>query len=517
MFERISSWGLQLKIIALILLSVFFLPLSTFVFIFNYALCPFSSVDVSRQRVRRRPSFRPKTVVVTGVGTTKGLFLARSFYEAGHDVIGADVEPHGVPVSGRYSRSVRKFYSLAQPNAKDGFTYYLHHLLRIIQREKVDLWVSCSGVASAVEDAQAKEIIERRSDCVAIQFDVATTSTLHEKLTFIQRARELDLPVPETHEVTSRTAVHKILHSPAASKKKYIMKSVGVDHAFQADRTLLPRRTTSETYNHVSVIPISSSSPWILQEYIRGQKYCTHALVINNAVKAFVACPSTENLMHYEALPRSALSLAMRRFTQEFARRSPSGMTGHLNFEFMVQEAVSEKGLELTLRALACNPRVHTAVVLFSSHSQALAEAYLSALRPWQPKMNGSLAEMPHLLDHDESFDAPAPEAEAEIPDLSIITPPDHPPKYYWIGHDMVTLLFLPFFKRPFSILVYIHNVITLLQHILFWNDAVFANWDPLPWWWLYHVYWPGVFLASMWTGRKWSQVDISTGEVFYC
>lgn len=528
MLERISFWCLQLKIIALVLLSVLFLPLSTPLLVLLYAICAFSSADTSRRRIRRRFAFQPKTVLITGIGTAKGLFLARSFYEAGHDVIGADFEPYGVPASGRFSRSVRKFYSLAQPSAEDDFTYYLPDLLGITQREKVDLWINCSGQSSAVEDAQAKEIIERGSDCVVIQFSVAITSTLHKKLDFIQRARELGLPVPETHEVMSRTAVHKILHSPAASKKKYVMKRFRDDNAFQPDKTLLPRRTTSETYNHVSIIPISSSSPWVLQEYIRGQKYCTHALIINNVVKAFVACSSTENLMHYEALPHSALSLAMRRFTQEFARRSPSGITGHLSFEFMVQETVSEKGLELTLRALACYPRAHTAVMLLSNHSQALAEAYLSALRPWHSNMNGSHVEKPGLLENDdESINSPTIQAEpeigieteTEIPNSGITITPlahPHPPKYYWISHDIITLLFLPFFQRPFStsISTYAHNVMILLQHLLFWNEAVFATWDPLPWWWFYHVYWPGVLLVSMRTGRNWTWVDVGMGDV---
>lgn len=530
MLERISIWLLRLKFIALVLLSLLFLPLTTPVLVLTYALRAFSSVDTSRRRTRRSFVFQPKTVLITGIGTAKGLFLARSFYKAGHDVIGADFEPNSISISGRFSRSLQKFYSLAQPGAEDNFNIYLPGLLGIIRKEKVDLWINCSGQSSAVEDAQAKEIIERRSDCVVIQFGVALTNALHKRLDFIQRTRELGLPVPETHEVMSRTAVHKILHSPAASKKKYVMKRFGGedDDGFQPSKTLLPRRTTSETYNHISIIPISSSSPWILQEYIPGQKYSTHALVINNVVKAFVACPSTENQMCYEALPRSALSLAMQRFTQEFARRSPSGMTGHLSFEFQVQETVSEKGLEVTLRAATCNPRAHTSMMLLSKHSQALAEAYLSALRPWDPKINGNHVEKRILPDNDnESTNTPDSEDEGqtphEIPDSSniIITIPDHPssPKFYWLGHDIITLLILPLFNRPFSISIstYAHNIIIFLQHLLFWNDAMFAAWDPLPWWWFYHVYWPGIILVSMWTGpgKKWGWVDFGIGESF--
>jgi catechol O-methyltransferase len=504
-----SFQRLHLPSIALIFLSLFFLPLSTAIVAFHYACRPFSSADAARRRIRRS-SFRPKRILITGIGLTKGLFLARTFYEAGHDVIGADFEPYGIRVNGRFSRSLREFYSLAKPNARDGLTHYLQHLLRIVQKEKIDLWINCSGVTSAVEDAQAKEVIERRSDCVAMQFDVRTTSILNKKLTFIQRTRELGLPVPETHNVLSRTAVHKILHSPGASKKKYIMKSVGADQ--RGNMTILPRRTMSETYNHVSAIPISSSSPWVLQEYIHGRKYCTHAMVIKNVVKAFVACQSSEHQIHYEALPpRSALSLAMQRFTQEFVSRNPPGtdLTGHLSFDFMVQEVVSEKGTQLVLRAIECHPRAQTAVVLFSGRSPELAEAYLHALHS---HMNGHGEESSHLLEHHESSDT----IEDEIPDQGIITPQAHPPKYHWIGHDIITLIFLPLLQRPkISSWLYIKNILTLLQRLLFWNDPTFVTWDPLPWWWLYQVYWPGIFLNSLLTGRKWNRVDISTGEVF--
>ena len=488
----------RLQAIILILFSFLLFPIATFIFFFHYARSFVPSALASRRRIRRRHSFGPKAILITGVGTTKGLILARSFYEAGHDVIGADFEPGGVSVNARFSRSLKKFYSLEQPNAKDGFTFYLRHLLRIVQREKVDLWVSCSSVTSAVEDAQVKAIIERRSTCIAVQFDVATTSALQDKRTFVQRTRELGLPVLETHEVASRAAVHKILHSPAASKKQYIIRSLA-DSAFQADETPLPRRTMSETYNHISTIPISSSSPWVLQEYIRGKQYFTHALIISNAVKTFVVCPTAGNmhLTPQETLPPdSPLSLAMRRYTQEFVGRHPPGMTGHLNFVFLVQEKVSEKGLKLALQALKCDSRVHTAVMLYSNRSQDLAEAYLSALRT--SRMNGNDEEKHFLLDHEDLQDAS--DAELEFVNQTILTPVVFPSKYNWVAHDIVTLLL-----RPFPISAYFKNLTTLLQHLMFWKDAIFVSWDPLPWWWFNQVYWPWVLLTSIWTGSMWS------------
>lgn len=556
MLDRDSSWHHHfLQNAFLIFISVLFLPLSTVILFFSYIIRPvFNPNAAHRNHIRQSPSFLPKTILVTGVGMSKGLTLARAFYEAGHDVIGADFEPYGIPVSGRFSRALRTFYTLPVPNERDGSAHYIHELLRITRREKVDLWVSCSGVSSAVEDAQAKEVLERRSDCIAIQFDVATTLALHEKDTFIQRTRELGLPVPETHNVTSRAAVHKVLHSPAAAKKNYIMKYVGTDDATRGNMTLLPRRSLSETYSHVSKIPISVTKPWVLQQYIRGREYCTHALVVRNTVQIFVACPSSELLMHYEALPPTApLSRAMLRFTQVFAARSAPGFTGHLSFDFLIDEddeaAVSEKGLELVLRPIECNPRAHTAVVLFRrTESIDIANRYLSALQPYKDdsgdndtRMNGSAD--PHLSAAHSSPGNDNNNNNSNGPTSIPLFPSSTPLKTYWLAHDLITLLILPFLSllpiptslfpipasstatSPTSTLTSIFkSLLTLSTHLLFWCDGAFALDDPLPAWWLYHVYWPARFwncLLKGWRsgGRegRWSRVNVSTSKVFSC
>ncbi|KAL9596639.1 MAG: hypothetical protein Q9219_005676 [cf. Caloplaca sp. 3 TL-2023] len=427
---------------------------------------------------------------------TKGLSLARLFYEAGHNVIGADFEPYGIPSCGRFSRSLKKFYRLPKPTADDEAVPYVNTLLRVVRREKVDLWVSCSGVASAAEDGQAKEIIEQRSSCRAVQFDLATTSTLHEKDTFIQETERLGLPVPETHNVTSRDAVHKLLHG---SQKRYIMKSVGMDDAVRGDMTLLPRRTLSQTYDHVSQIPISGEKPWVLQQFIKGKEYCTHALIVESEVKMFVACPSQELLMHYEALPsESALSRAMLAFTKEFVERSGKHMTGHLSFDFLVDENINEKGAELALQPIECNPRAHTAVALFSGQSQEVANAYLDFVRVNMANGNG------HLLGSGYN---------------STVVPRE-PFRYYWIGHDLVTLVLLPSLQLLLGriyLQVWVKGLWEFLDHLLFWKDGTFEIWDPLPWWCLYHVYWTGQFLACILQRKRWSRINVGTTKMFLC
>ena len=495
MLDGRSSWQLHFaQNAALILISLFFLPLDTFIILLLYGARPLLHHDAGRQRARRSPAFRPKIVLVTGVGMSKGLTLARMFYEAGHTVIGADFEPYAIPVCGRFSRALKRFYKLPVVQGSGGSAHYAQKLLDVVRREKVDIWVSCSGVASAVEDGLAKEVIERQSDCRCIQFDMQTTSILHEKDAFIEQTKQLQLPTPETHNVTSRTAVHKVLNH-TEKKKKYILKSVGVDDANRGNMTILPRRTMSETYHHVANVPISPQKPWVLQQYVQGKEYCTHALIVNGHVKAFVACPSLDVLMHYEALSAdSALSRAMLKFTEAFVGRSGGCMTGHLSFDFLVDEIATERGAEMVLQPIECNPRAHTAVVLFEGKSEEMAQVYMGALKP---QVNGVTEE------HESDIVIPA-----------------GTPKYYWIGHDIVALVLYPLFlvfMRRMTVAAYLHSCVTFFEHLLFWRDGTFETWDPLPWWSLYHIYWPAHFVRCILQRQKWSRMNVSTTKMFVC
>merc|ERR1711967_31816 len=208
---------------ALVLLSCLFLPLDTFLTFWAYAvslLYPFGAVK-HRQHVRstHTPYFEPKTILVTGVGMTKGLALARIFYSAGHNVIGADFEPSYLPTAcGRSSRALKAFHKFTKPDGtKDGQMRYTQDILNVIRKEQVDIWVSCSGVASAVEDGIAKEMVETLAKCKAVQYDVATTKRLHEK--------------------------HSFLEDTNGTGKKYIMKYIGTDDSVRGDMTLLPLDT----------------------------------------------------------------------------------------------------------------------------------------------------------------------------------------------------------------------------------------------------------------------------------
>ncbi|QIW96794.1 hypothetical protein AMS68_002312 [Peltaster fructicola] len=497
---------------ALILLSLVFLPLDTFILFISllYSLFISSAAEKSRRAALRTPGFRPRTVLVTGVGMSKGLTLTRIFYAAGHTVIGADFETPFLPTTcGRTSIALKKFMRLQRPHGSSGALAYAKSVVDIIVQEKVDLWVSCSGVASAIEDGMAKEMVEGLTSCRAIQFDVPTTQKLHEKHSFMEYTKSIGLAIPDTHTVTSKTAILSLLEPSRCKDRRYILKYIGTDDSVRANMTLLPLDTPSATKEYLSRIEVSTERPWILQQYIAGPEYCTHAVVIEGEVKAFVSCPSAELLMHYEALPQtSALSQSMLRFTQEYAAAGGQSFTGHLSFDFMVEAGEAEAAKrdatrQVKLYPIECNPRAHTAVVLFGNTPE-MAAAYTSIL-------NNTTSPPAGTTKHEQLTNG-----NAQKPVF-----PHKPARFHWIGHDLVNKLILPVSRlltaKDASLQLLVHDLMTFLHYGLRWKDGTYEIWDPWPAWWLYHIYWPAQFAVALVLGRKWSRVNVSTCKMFMC
>ncbi|KAN0112507.1 hypothetical protein V8E51_005458 [Hyaloscypha variabilis] len=473
-----------LQNLSLILLAFLFTPLLTLLTILSTLLSP---LHPTTQQRTNSPTFCRRTILVTGLGMSKGLTIARSFHRSGHRVIGADFEPYFIPVCGRFSRSLSRFYAVRKPTQKESLKEYIQDLLKIVRKEGVELWVSCSGVASAIEDGEAREVLER-AGCRAVQFPVNITSRLHDKDMFIENTRGLGLNVPETRGIRSVDEAVEFLEEKREGKgRKYVLKFTGTDDKIRADMTLLPLATREETRRHVAGFNPSAERPFVLQQFISGPEFCTHSIAIRGKVKAFTACESSELLMHYRAMnPGSPLFKAFLQYTEIYAEKMGEEFTGHFSIDFLVEEDVGNgKGRNVDelmnkIFPIECNPRAHTAAVLFAEKSEEVTEAYLSLLDEGQ---SGTLG-------------------------------------YYWIGHDLVTRVLLPildFLRGKIGMAMVLGDWIEFLNHLLFWKDGTYEIWDPWPMWWLYVVYWPGMFWISILERNWWSRCNVSTTKLFQC
>lgn len=399
---------------------------------------------------------------------------------------------------------MKRFYRLPSSQG-DAAEAYGEALVEIIEEEKIDLWVSCSGVASAMDDARAAEMVEAQTGCKAVQFDTELTQTLHEKDSFIRQAGTFGLNVPETHAVASVEEGMAFLFPSEKTdderERRYIMKPIGMDDARRADMTLLPLSSPSATKLHLERLGPSTTRPFVLQHFIKGEEYCTHSLIIHGRIAAFTSCPSAELLMHYSALPpQSTIAYAMQSYTQKYVSKLGNA-TGHFSIDFMLDtsgpRARYERDWEGSgrLYPIECNPRAHTAVVLFEGSENAMVDGYLRAL-------------------DERAF----PEGEREVE--AVVPTPAH--ARYWIGHDLLTLVIMPVLSLATlgtSPMEVVRNWLTFGKRLVSprWRDGTFEVWDPWPFWWLYVVYWPGRCVMAIWNQEWWSRANVSTGKMFRC
>lgn len=468
---------------------------------------------------------RQVRILVTGVGMAKGLFLTRALHLGGCIVIAADfARPANNTPCGRFSTAVTKYYSLQNP-ARDGLQAYIDQVVGIVQREEVDLWISCSGVGTAVADGQVMGVVEGGGRCRAFQLNEDAVGRSDDKLRFMRETAAIGLPAPVWYALGSigdalatLEAMRRRHEHPSSTKGlRFIVKYVGVDDASRDTSPILDSTNLSAMKSTLLGLDYDRAHSWILQEYLdSGEEYCTHAVVVRGHITAFTACPSASVLMHYQPLdPRTWLYREMLSFTREYAAklmRRTGQFTGHLSFDFLVRY-VDEDGLDdegkkgggrpprVELVPIECNPRCHTATILFRGREEELTRAYLAALAD----EDDDVTEMTEMLEVD-CYEGRG--------------------GYYWMAHDLVVLGIAPVIRwlmmadpssspRPRAGTK--QQLIECVGHFLRWKDPSFEWWDPWPWFVLNHVYWPLDLLVAGWMGVRWKQLNVSTTKMFVC
>lgn len=414
-----------------------------------------------RRATRRNVRFYPKTVLITGIGTTHGLTLARSWAVEGHRVVGADVTDLDLPVrsGGSMSKALVTFYQIP----KD---HYISRLLDVIHREKVDLWIPCSPKASSIEDATARQVIESRTSCKCITFDTELAACFAHPDSFRQYVIEKGLPVLEYHRVQSRDSVHKILHR-SPSKSYQISRAAP---SANEKAMLLPRRTLSKTYTVVSEIQISKDRPWILQQQSRLGEIFADLLIVRGHVQAIKVRLSDSGSSTWGASRLDeALAASVHRLMQILAAKGGVRLTGHLSVRLMIDEEFDTHSVRHTIYIAGCTPGANAVDNLLYDVPCPIA-GYLSVF----PSNPADTANIAATLSSTRS--APTFARAAILP-----------------------AAFLQFSLFHFA-LTALEVVEAELVRLLFWKDPLFSFLDPVPWWWQVHVYQP---LREIWVLMK--------------
>jgi predicted ATP-grasp superfamily ATP-dependent carboligase len=391
---------------------------------------------------RRAVAADPKTVLISGGKMTKALALARAFHRAGHRVILVEAAKYRF-TGHRFSRAVDRFYTVPEPQAEG----YAQALADIVRREAVDVYVPVSSPVASRFDARAAAALGPR--CEVVHVDPETVDRLDDKHAFAATATALGLPVPDTHRITDPQQV--IDFDFARRPRPYILKSIAYDPVRRLDLTRLPRPTPAETAAFARSLPISEANPWILQEFVAGQEFCTHSTVRRGQVQLHCCCESSPFQINYAMADEPEIEAWVRRFVGAL------GLTGQVSFDFI---RADDGGLY----AIECNPRTHSAITMFYDHP-GVARAYLQ-------------------------------DGAGEIRPSASSRPT------YWLYHELWRLV-----TRP-------RLAPLRLRTIARGKDAIFDWEDPLPFLMVHHAQIPSLLLGNLRRRAGWLRIDFNIGKL---
>lgn len=277
-----------------------------------------------------------KRILLTGGRAPVTLELARLFSRQGHTVFVA--ESMRFPIT-RFSRAVERHFLV--PSARFETDQYVRSIEEIISTHNINLFIpTCEEVLYASK-------VVAPTSCVVWQDSFARLHELHNKWLFVQLVAGLNLAVPHTEYIESREQLESIL---ATQCNPVILKPV---YSRFATSTVLAKPKVSVS---TAVVP-TKRYPWVLQEYIDGEHFCTYSLAQNGDLLAHATYQPQERWgMGASTVFENVQDITIEEWVEKFVKKI--NFTGQIAFDFIR----SKDGI---LYPIECNPRTTSGAHLF--------------------------------------------------------------------------------------------------------------------------------------------------------
>ncbi len=202
--------------------------------------------------------------------------------------------------------------------------------------------------------------------CEVFSTNFEALHNLHSKWLFMKKLEGYGFAIPETHLIKSQKDLQKLpKHKTFALKPCY-------SRAAQKVIKLAPS-------NPLPIITFEDHNPWIAQEWLTGQKFCSYSVCKNGKVTAHALYPVDYTVDQSSCLTFQAIEHPLiAKWVRDFVKKDH--YTGQIAFDFFERE----DGL---LFAIECNPRATSGLYLFSK-DERLDRAFLKDLHePIFPKI----------------------------------------------------------------------------------------------------------------------------------
>ncbi|MEK6750995.1 MAG: carbamoylphosphate synthase large subunit [Chloroflexota bacterium] len=275
-------------------------------------------------------------ILLTGGRAPATLDLARAFHRAGHTVFMAE------SLRGHLSQpSAAVKANFVMPAPRQNKEAFLVALKNIIIENKID-WL-----IPTCEEIFYVSMGRDQLPCMVFAEPIKKLNQFHNKWNFVVNAIGLDLYAPETILINSQ---EDLLHA-YAHWRELVLKPI---YSRFAARTLImpPLQMALST--------LKFDSPWIAQEFLDGQPYCTYSVCHHGVIHAHTTYPSTFTAgrgatIVFEHVEHPVIFNWVKTFVRE------NNFTGQIAFDF-IQTPNGQ------LYALECNPRATSGVHLLASN-----------------------------------------------------------------------------------------------------------------------------------------------------
>jgi len=310
---------------------------------------------------------RTLRILLTGGRSPAALELARLFRASGHIVYAAESAPYHLC---RVSRAVERSFAVPAPiDDPSGFVESLRHIAETCE---IDVLIpTCEEIFHIARGLHRFDGV-----CRVLAAPLDALERVHHKGKFIEAAAHMGLHVPVTTLIASPDGWLPLL-GDARFGEGLVLKPA---YSRFASRTLIldlsagpcSDRTRRQIVRSMSEAHVSPTHPWVAQQLLRGEEWCTYSVAHDGVITAHTAYRSTFRAgrgasIHYEAERHPGLLAWVRHFVGHCR------FTGQIAFDFIVSPA----GVAMPIE---CNPRATSGVHLFGAGGR-LAEALLAPSR----------------------------------------------------------------------------------------------------------------------------------------
>jgi hypothetical protein len=522
--------------LALLIISSCLLPLSIAVAGSFYLVLLVNSIFHALPIISRKAIDPKERILITGDDQATTLAFARLANHADSKVFVVDNELFPLLNCLRYSNSVSNFIATLPYPFLPKLQGYIARLLSLLPflrvsvparqefasrkfpeivlsqvlNEKITLWIPCEAPGDdARYTSRAKDNVKSQTTCNIFGPTTNTLRLSKDFRAFSEHVMQLETRIQcaKNVTVTSRVEIHDVLADAVKGRQFRLEKAENRRHSGYSGTTLdeadehtliepgqdyriLPLGDSSETYNSVAMIHIAKDQPWNVYEQINGSPIVASALVVNNSIRAFVACVSSETRTTFagEELQasesgawdlldsHSVVASNLLEFTANFAEKLPEHTSTNLNLHFILSASGTPTGIVQYIYATGCDFKASPLLA-------QLAHGSRPAIKPsfFTNKVDTTLFPKANQLG----------ERQTGVYSFPVVL------------LDMVVMPALNCLLLRTSFAEVLKGLATLLDRVAYWQEELLDKKDPWPWVWHWFVEEPcGILLGEVgfWT-----------------